>query len=372
MGKILILSNSAVGLYKFRNELLLKLLQENEVYVSVPYDDTSELIQNEGCKVIDTLINRRGINVLEDFRLLMFYIKLIIKVKPDVILTYTIKPNVYGGFASRIMGYPYIVNITGLGTAIHSDTLLSKIILFLYKQSCKKSSCIFFQNRENLDFFEQKKCIRTKSRLISGSGVNLNEYMPQPFPAESEAVHILNITRIMKDKGIEELLGAAQLINQEFPEVVFDILGIYEEETRDKYESLIEDLQKKCIIKYHGFQNDIHPFLKKSRLIVHPTYHEGMSNVLLEAAASGRPVVASNISGCKETFVDGISGISCEPQNTQSLYEAIKIFLLKNYEEQKQMAYMARKHIEKNFDREDIVKAYLEEINIAKNEMRIK
>ena len=190
MGKILILSNSAVGLYKFRNELLIRLLQDNEVYVSVPHDDTIELLQKEGCKIVDTLINRRGINVLEDFKLLLFYIRLLKKIKPDVILTYTIKPNVYGGFASRILGYPYIVNITGLGTALQSESLLSGIILFLYKQSCKKASCIFFQNQENLDFFSQKKCVSTKSRLISGSGVNLKEFAPQPFPHDNSSRNI--------------------------------------------------------------------------------------------------------------------------------------------------------------------------------------
>lgn len=372
MDRILVLSNSAVGLYKFRIELLKRLLDDNAVYVSVPLDEASEKIRDEGCKVIDTVINRRGVNVLEDLKLLLFYVKLIKKIKPQVVLTYTIKPNIYGGIACRLLKCAYIVNITGLGTALQSKGLLQKNIVLLYKNACKKASCIFFQNKENKNFFEENKCIKTKARLIAGSGVNLQEFPVQPFPEKNETVHILNITRIMKDKGIEELFKASQEIKKEFPQVVFDILGIYEEETRSTYESIVEELQKQCIIRYHGFQSDVRPFLKQCQLVVHPTYHEGMSNVLLEAAASARPVVASNVGGCKETFVEGRSGIACEPQNAHSLYLAIKEFMAKDYEERKQMGWVARKHVEENFDRRTVVAAYIEEINLAKYRRKVK
>lgn len=367
MKTILILTNFDGGLYHFRKELLKRLIEKGySVIVSMPEGEYTSKIEKMGVECISTSLERHGMNPVKEFRLFLKYGSIIKNCKPDVILTYTIKPNLFGAIQAGIRKVPCIVNVTGLGTALQNPGILQKILLKMYRTALKKADCVFFQNRENYEFMEKNGCIRGKARLIAGSGVNLKEYPAVPYPENTGQVHILAITRIMKDKGIGELLTAAEHLKKEYPELVFDIVGDYEEDTREQYEPKVEELQKKGIINYHGYQKDVRPFLKECRLLVHPTYHEGMSNVLLEAEASARPVAASDISGCRETFVNGVGGIVFASGSAAALEEAVRNFVEMDYETQKAMGEAARLYVEGKFDREKIVDAYLEEIELIK------
>lgn len=367
MKTILILTNFDGGLYRFRKELLQRFVKEGYcVIVSVPNGEYRSKIEQIGIECVSTQLDRHGMNPIKDLGLFITYGKLICKYKPHVILTYTIKPNLYGAIQARIKKVPCLINVTGLGTTLQSTSFLQKILLKMYKIAFRNAHCIFFQNNENLVFMQKNHCITGKTKLIPGSGVNLKEYVPIPYPENEDRIHVLAITRIMKDKGIEELLLAAEHLKKEYPELVFDIIGEYEEDTKALYQPKVEELQKKGIINYHGYQKDVHSFLAKCHLLVHPTYHEGMSNVLLEAAASARPIAASDICGCREIFVDGISGISFEPQSVQSLEKAIVDFMKLGYREKKAMGEAARIYIEDKFDRKKIVDEYLKEIELIK------
>lgn len=357
MAKILILANNDVGLYKFRKELIEELVTNNDVYISLPYGDLIPELEKLGCKYINTTINRRGTNPLTDLKLLIIYIKLVKKYKPDIILTYTIKPNIYGGLASRVNRVPYIVNITGLGSAVENSGLLQKITLFLYRIALKKAKCVFFQNNENKDLFVKKQVVSEGYKVIPGSGVSLKEYPYMEYPT-NEKIHFLFIARIMKEKGIEEYLNVANYIKEEYEFTEFHILGFCEEAY---YKDRLENMHNEGIITYHGMQKDVKPFYKKAHCIIHPTYYpEGMSNVLLEASACGRPVITTNRSGCKEIVVDEFNGFLVEARNSQDLIKKIEKFLSKSYEEKKSMGYAGRKKVEREFSREIIVDAYLE------------
>lgn len=356
--RVLILANNASGLYDFRNELLLRLLKEHEVHVSLPDEEDVPEIAEEGCIVHHTFLERRGMNPVKDGKLMIQYLKLIRQVKPDVVLTYTIKPNIYGSLSCRLLKIPYIVNITGLGSAFENDGMLRKLVVFLYKTALKKASCVFFQNAKNKDIFAEFGIEGKKARLVPGSGVNLDRHIFEEYPGENESVRFLFVGRIMKEKGIDELLYAAEKIKQEFPEVIFELAGSYE----DDYKELIEEKEKAGIVEFIGYQKVIHPFYKKASAAIMPSYHEGMSNVVLEAAATGRPVLASDIPGCREGFDDGITGIGFEPRDSQAFYEAVKKFLRLSYEERKEMGKNARKKIECEFDRKIVVQSYIEEI----------
>lgn len=370
MAKILILANNDGGLFHFRKELLESFVQNNyEVIISVPEGKYKPQIEAIGCTYVVTDMDRHGMNPFKDGRLFLKYGKMIKKYKPDVILTYTIKPNIYGALQARIKKVPYLVNVTGLGMALQNAGLMQKMLLTMYRVSMKKAACVFFQNEQNLQFMKEHGCVNSQTRLIPGSGVNIEEYAQISYP-ESTVPRILNITRIMKDKGIEEFLAATERIKAAYPDVIFEILGDYEEDTKAIYEPRIEELQKKGIIKYYGYQKDVKPFIGRCHLVVNPTYHEGMSNVLLEATASGRPVAASNISGCKEIFEDGKGGIAFEAQSEDALVQTLERFLGMSYEERQMMGNEARKHVEKFFDRQIVIQAYLEEINTI--EKRIK
>ncbi|KAA2398109.1 MULTISPECIES: glycosyltransferase family 4 protein [Bacillus] len=358
MKKVLILANNDVGLYKFRKELIKNLVKDYEVYVSLPNGKYIPYLKELGCKFIETSISRRGTNPITDLKLLMSYKRIIGEVKPDVVLTYTIKPNIYGGLACKALGIPYISNITGLGSAVENGGLLQKITVTLYKLALKEANCVFFQNEENREFFVSRKIVKENHRLIPGSGVNLNQYSLLDYPRDTK-VNFLFIARVMKEKGIEQYLTAAKYIKDKYPNTNFHILGFCEE----SYESKLEQMQNDGYIQYHGMQSDIQKFHEISHCTIHPTYYpEGMSNVLLESAACGRAIITTDRSGCKEIVENEISGYIVKQQNDQDLIEKIEKFLSLSFEEKKRMGLAGRKKVENNFDREIVVKSYVEEV----------
>jgi glycosyltransferase involved in cell wall biosynthesis len=357
--KILVLANFGMGLYNFRKELLVELIKQNhEVYISLPNDEYVPKLEDLGCKFIDTPVSRRGTNPFTDLKLLMNYTKIIKNVNPDAVLTYTIKPNVYGGLACRLSNVPFIANITGLGTAVENGGLLQKITLFLYKVSLKKAKCVFFQNEENKELLTKKEIVNGNHKILPGSGVNLSHYTLLDYPSD-ENINFLFISRVMKEKGIDQYLDAATYIKDKYPNTVFHIVGFCE----DAYEDKLKEMQEKGIIKYHGKQSDVRVFHKISHCTIHPTYYpEGMSNVLLESAACGRPIITTNRSGCREIVDDFINGYVVEQENSKDLIEKIEMFLELSYEDKKRMGLYGREKVEQEFDRKIVIEAYLEKL----------
>lgn len=358
--KVLVLSNFGMGLFKFRKELLEELIKQgHEVFVSLPNDDYVQLLENLGCKYIESNVDRRGTNPISDVKLLLTYIKIINKIKPDIVLTYTIKPNVYGGIACRITKTSYLPNITGLGTAVENEGLMQKITLNLYKIALKDAKCIFFQNEPNKQFFNDCGIKIKNSMVIPGSGVNLEQHCYEEYPNDKENIRLLFIGRIMKAKGIDELLNAAKQMIESNKKVEFHLVGFCEE----GYSEKLRDLNDSGIIHYHGQQDDVHKFIKNSHATILPSYHEGTSNVLLESASTGRPILASNVTGCKEAFDEGVNGIGFEAKSVEALVDAIQKFLNLPYEKKKQMGLAGRKKMEIEYDRKIVINAYLEQIS---------
>lgn len=358
MKKVLILANSASGLYDFRNELLLKLLESYEVHVSLPDAEKVPQLAIEGCQIHHTPIDRRGVNPVKDMSLLFSYWKLISKIKPDVVLTYTIKPNIYGNLCCRLKRIPYIANITGLGSVFENGGMVQKIVVLLYKLSLKKASCIFFQNKKNQEIFEQHGIYGKEARLVPGSGVNLDRHTFEEYSSKEEKMIFLYVGRVMKEKGIEELLYAAKVLCEENHQVIFRLVGNYEED----YKDIVEQYEKQGILELIGYQKEIHPYYKEAAAVLMPSYHEGMSNVILEASATGRPVLASDIPGCQEGFEDGITGFGFPPRDKEALLEALRKFVKLSEDERAQMGKNARAKMEREFDRKQVVNAYVEEI----------
>jgi len=354
--KILILANSSGGLYDFRNELVEKLLKEYQVSVSLPDEVRTKELAKEGCRVIHTPINRRGVNPAEDFRLLADYRKIMKEEKPDLVLTYTIKPNIYGGLCCRLMKIPCIVTVTGLGSTFQKEGILLKMIVAMYRMGLKKAACVFFQNEENRQIFEKYKIKGRKDKLVKGSGVSLKRHVLEEYPPQG-VTKFLFVGRMMKEKGIEELLEAARALHD--PGVAFELLGYCDEDYQDR----LDEWEEKGYIRQLGFHPDVHEYLKQASALVLPTYHEGMSNVLMEAAATGRPVIATNISGCKEIFEEGVTGFGCESKSSGDLIRALQEFLKLSREERARMGQKGREKMEREFDREKVVKDYYEEIS---------
>ena len=358
---ILILTNNDAGLYRFRKELLVELLKENDVHVSLPNGKMINKLEKLGCIIHKTPISRHGTNPFQDFKLFRLYKKILKSVNPDVVLTYTVKPNVYGGLACSHLKIPYIANITGLGNSIENPGIVQKIVLFLYKKGLKKASTVFFQNKENMEFMIEHKIVRDNSVLLPGSGVNLQENKYEEYPLDDSRLVFVTIGRILKDKGIDELLAAAKTIKKEYNNVVFKVVGSFD----GNYEIIINNAVKKGVIEYLGYRDDIHNIIKHSHATIHPSYHEGTSNVLLETAACGRPILASNISGCNNVF-DETTGIPFEPKNVESLVLAIKKFIMLPNNERAEMGKKGRKKVEIEFGKSIIINDYIKAINNIK------
>lgn len=360
MKKIVILSNHHAYTYNFRREIIERLLDEGyKVCLVLPYGPKVELLKEMGCEFINLPLDRRGMNPIKDLKLLFGYYKIIKRIKPDAVLSYTVKPNIYGGLVCKFQNVSFFPNVTGLGTAVENESLIQKILLQMYRVAYKKASCIFFQNEENKQFFKDKNIKIKKSKIIPGSGVNTQHFSLLPYPSDNK-IHFMFISRIMKEKGIDQYLDAAKYIRNKYPNTVFHVLGYCEQ----NYEDKLNELQSEGIIKYHGMQDDVREFHKISYCTVHPTYYpEGMSNVLLESAASGRPIITTNRSGCREIVDDGVNGYVVEQENSKDLIDKIEMFLGHSHKKKIEMGLSGRKKVEKEFDRQLVVKAYLDEID---------
>ena len=361
MKKILMVGNTDFSIYNYRKELVEKLINENyEVYVMAPKSNYFNELLQLGCKFYNINLSSYSINPFFEIKTIIDIYYKIKKIKPDIILTYTIKPNSYVGFISRILKIPYIVNITGLGIAIENGGILQKISLFILKIGIKKANTIFFQNQDNYNFLTNKFHNSELSNLIPGSGVNLIEH---PFveypPIENNIIHFLFIGRIIKSKGIEELFDLILYLEKKYKtNFHFHICGSNSEDYKEKFSKICQFEN----VTYHGKVKNIHSFIADSHAVILPTHHEGMANVLLEAAATGRPVLASNIPGCIETFDENISGLSFEVKNSKSLIATVEKFINLSFEDKKKMGIKGREKIEKEFNREIITNLYFSKI----------
>lgn len=362
---ILILSNNLNGLYSFRKEVIQAVKDAGyNIYISIPDADNRRIpfFEGMGCHVFPIGFDRRGVNPLADIKLLFNYIKLLKRVKPKVVLTYTIKPNVYGGIATRLCGVPQLANVTGLGDAVENGGWMQKLTVTLYKIGLGKAQCVFFQNKTNQDFCIRQGISGNKTKLLPGSGVNLNYHIFQEYP-EDGIVKILYVGRLLKDKGSDELLEMAKAVKALHQDVEFQIIGPIEGD----YTQHLDELEAKKVIYYLGNQLDVRPFIGQAHCTIMPSYHEGMSNVNLESSANGRPVITTNVPGCKETVDDGQTGYLVEAKSTESLIQGVERFLALPYNQKKLMGQKARKKVEREFDRQIIIDAYLKEIESISN-----
>lgn len=357
--KVLILVNHNVVIYNFRRELVERLIADGyEVYLSCPQGNRIEELCSMGCKFIETEFERHGTSVIDDLKLIQFYKKIMKEIMPGVVLSYTIKPNIYGGMAAASLKIPYLANITGLGTAVENEGILQKITKILYKIAFRRVDCVFVQNEENKQFFVDNNIAIDKLKLIPGSGVNLKQFSVIDYPENN--IEFVFISRIMKEKGIEQYLETAEYIHKKYEGVKFHICGFCEED----YEERLRGLESEGVITYHGMMNDVRDVIKITSATIHPTYYpEGLSNVLLESCACGRPIITTDRSGCREVVEDGVNGYMVKQRDSESLISAVEKFINLSFEERRQMGIEGRKKVEREFDRQIVVEAYMERID---------
>lgn len=348
--KVMILTNHSYMLYRFRKELIEELMKNYDVVLSMPFVGHHEDFINMGLRCIETKMERRGVNPIHDFSLMKFYKKILQEENPDLVITYSIKPNVYGGLMCEKLNIPFYANVQGLGTAFQKPGL-AQFATVLYKTAFKKVKTVFFENQVNADEFVDRKIISVeKETILNGAGINLEIYEYKPYP-KSDPPHFLYLGRIMKEKGMDELFSAAEKLHDDGYKFVLDLVGFFE----DEYKERVELLESKGVVKFHGFQEEPRPYYAKADCVVMPSYYEGMSNVNLEASATGRPVITTDIPGCRESVENEYTGWLCEPKSVDSLYEKMKAFLETDISKREVMGKYARQKMVDEFDKKIVV-----------------
>ena len=358
--KILMVGNNSGGMYKFRIDLIRAMLEKYTVTVLSPRDVFVQETIDQGCGFIETPLDRRGINPIKDLRLFFLYRKILRSEKPDLVITYTIKPDVYCGLACRMKKLRYAANITGLGTAFEKAGFIRSLVTFLYKIALKRADTVFFENADNRDTFVAQKIVEEKKiKVLNGAGVDTEQFRYAEYP-DGDTTKFIYIGRIMEEKGIRELTAAVQrLVNEGF-RTELHIVGTFDGMREEEILPFCEE----GWLYYHGLQEDVRPFLERSHCLVLPSWHEGMANTNLEAASMGRPVITSNIHGCLEAVEDGVSGFLCEKQNAGKLYMTMKQFISLPYEKRREMGLAGRQRMEKLFDRKIIVAETMRRLEI--------
>ena len=370
--RVLFLAAHFISLYLTRKELIEELTDKGyEVYLSLPESDDNKFFIDLGCKIVPIKINRRGTNPFSDFALMLRYIKVIKQVDPDIILSYEIKPNIYGAMANRFLKKPgtgqkyrQVCNITGTGAVFLEDDITAKLCRTLYRHSIKKAYLVFFQNTSDMEYFIKNKMVEDNVGLLPGSGVNLHQFTPSPLPDDTH-VKFIFIARVTGVKGLNEYLRAASSIKKDRPDVTFYIAGFCEEEY---YLRLTEEYEDRGVVEYLGFRKDINKIISENHCIVLPSHGgEGVPNVILEASAMTRPCIGSAVPGTIDAIKDGVTGYLFEARSAEDLERVMRKFLDLTYEEKVKMGLAGRERVERIFDRNFVIEKYMKEIESCKS-----
>ena len=355
--KIILISPKDNNFFNFRSELILKLkAMGNDVVLVCPYGKKIDYFANRGCRFIDLGIDRRGKSIFNDLKLISSYKKILKKESPDVVLTYTTKPSVYGGFVCGLMRIPYIVNNAGL---METTGLFDKFMKLLYWIGWRKASCMMYQNSREREVINKLLCSKVHYRDIPGSGVNLEKFTFKPYPKKQSPLVFNYVARIVDIKGINELLACAEIIKKEYPDTRFVLYGDYDD---DSYRARVRDYEKRGIVEYGGVQLDMKPCIEAAHAVIHPSYYEGMTNVVLEHSAMGRPCIGSDIPGVREGIDAGKTGFLFKVKDINTMVQAVRNFIELPYEEKVKMGMAAREKMESEFDRRIVTGIYIDEI----------
>jgi glycosyltransferase involved in cell wall biosynthesis len=362
---LLITLNTSWNIYNFRLGLLRSLQQQGfRVVVVAPYDTYSPKLEALGFVYYDIKMNNRGTNPLEDLKLLWDLYWLYRKVSPDAILHYTIKPNIYGSIAGGLLKIPMISNISGLGTVFLDDSLSSKVAQKLYKMALKRVDRVFFQNSEDRKLFESRGLVEaSKCDLLAGSGINTALFTPL-FSPHKERFTFLFVARLLRDKGLVEFVEASRMLGKRYA-IACKVLGAYYPNNPTAIdETMMHAWQAEGVVEYLGVSDGVAIIMAEADCVVLPSYREGLSRVLLEAAAMEKPIVTTNVAGCKEVVEEGVNGYLCEVKSALSLAQAMERMLLTSAKEREAMGKRGRAKVETEFEEKHVIEKYHEALSL--------
>ncbi len=367
MKKIALVCNTSWGMMMFRSGLMKRLVKEGyHVSVLAPYDDHSKEIEALGCHYVDVPMDNKGSNIFKDLLLLRRFYKHYKRINPDLVFHYTIKPNVYGTLAAKYANVKSIAVITGLGYTFINHGLTSKVAKFLYKISLKHSQKVWFINHEDRKKFIKEHIVsRDIMEILSGEGVDMEKYAPREKSIIDDKFRFVLIARLLWDKGVGELVKAAREIKDKYPNVEVQLVGFVGVKNPQAIsKEQVDYWVKKGWVKYMGSTNDVRDFIAEADCIVLPSYREGISKILMESASMAKPIIASNVPGCREIVENVNSGYLCDVMDYYDLALKMEKMILLSESQRQEMGKRGRAHIKEEFDENIVLDRYLHTINM--------
>lgn len=365
MTKTIVLSiNTSWNIVNFRRNLIVRLQREGyDVVALAPRDTHSDALIAMGVRYFPVDIDSKGLSPVSDLRLAAQYYHLLKRLRPVAFLGWTIKPNVYGSLAAHALGIPVINNISGLGTAFIKVGLITRIVRMLYRTSLARSATVFFQNRHDRDLFVAQRLVRApRTALLPGSGIDLAQFVPDPA-GELATPMLLMVARLLRDKGVVEFADAARIVRERRPDVRFELLGFLDVQNRTAIDrDTVEGWEREGVLHYLGEAADVRPYLSRATAVVLPSYREGMPRSLLEAAAMGRPLIATDVAGCTEIARVSENAFLCAPRDARSLADAMFSLLDLDGDARAAMGRRSREIAEREFDVSVVEALYLDAI----------
>ncbi len=363
--RIAVVLNTSWNIYNFRMGLIKALMGNgHEIHTIAPIDPFTEKLISIGCHHHDLKMDSRGANPIKDFGLIMELRSIYKKVKPDMILHFTIKPNIYGTLAAATLGIPVINNVCGLGTVFLKGGIIALIAKKLYKFSFRHALKVFFQNQEDLQLFLDNRLVAPEAcEILPGSGINVSLFKPEP-PKTNEVFTFLMISRVIYDKGIVEFVDAIRILQSKGINVRFQLLGGTDPLHRSGIpEKTISGWRNAGLLEYLGKTENVIPYINAADCVVLPSYREGSPRSLMEAAALAKPIVATNVAGCNQVVKDEYNGFLCELKSATDL--ADKMIKMINLPEEKrfEMGANGRKKMELEFSEKVVINKYRTAIN---------
>ncbi len=362
---IVLTVNAAWNILNFRQPLVEALLADgHRLTVLASRDEAVPALERLGCSFVNLKMDRKGLNPVSDFALAVRLYRHFRQLRPDCVLSFTIKNNIFGAYAARLSNTRFIPNVTGLGTAFLSSGLLKYLSQAMYKTAFYHLPVVFFQNDDDRDLFVSSKLVRTEqTRTLPGSGIDLEKYAQVPYPAVHTPTRFLMIARLLYDKGVVEFVEAAKLMHGNGA-VRFELLGAIDPHNRTGIaKELLDAWIANGTVIHHGTTDDVRPYIAAAHCVVLPSYREGAPRTLIEAAAIGRPLIATNVPGCKSVVDDCVNGFLCDVKSAASLRDAMLRFTALSYDEKAAMAESSRRLAESRFSVAQIISSYQDAIH---------
>jgi glycosyltransferase involved in cell wall biosynthesis len=364
--------NAAWNAWNFRKALVREHIAEGHtVTVLAPPDESVARLEEMGCRFMPLAMSPSGLNPAEGASLVMSFRRAFRQQRPDVVLGYTVKNNIFGAIAAKSLGIPFIPNVTGLGTAFLSGKALETLAGLLYRGAFRKLPTVFFQNQDDRDLFVQRRLVAPEqARILPGSGIDLDHFTPVDVPHPTDGVTFLMIARLLRDKGVVEFVEAARMIRATLPAVRFQLLGALGADNVSAIDPrTLNGWVDEGAVDYLGATQDVRPHIAAAHCVVLPSYREGAPRTLIEAAAMARPVIATDVPGCRTVVERDVSGFLCAPRSAGSLAAAMRRFLDIQHDARVAMGRAGRERVETHFDEAHVVSSYREAIAFAKTKV---